>query len=133
MVSKTSTESTALNGQNWKTKEQIAAYFACDVRTISNWMRRRILPYVKVRSVLRFDLEECDRAFKRFQTKSRFTDPDLGLQPTAPALATTPAPPLPGESPDEPSRAHNLEGGPQTVIPRQFGVVPPPETDGKEG
>ena len=98
----------------WKNKPEIAAHFQCDERTISNWMRRRILPFVKVRGVLRFDVNECDRAFRQFQTKSRFTDSKPPPQTSLPTARHTPPPP-PDQMP---------ESGAATEIPcRVFGSV----------
>ena len=57
-------------GKNWKTKRAIALHFNCSVRTITKLMKRKILPYVKTGSLLRFDTEECDRAMEKFKSKS---------------------------------------------------------------
>lgn len=51
----------------WRTKRQIADYYGCDVRTITNFMRRRILPYVKTGRFVRFNIIECDQAMERFK------------------------------------------------------------------
>ena len=48
----------------------IAQRYATSVRTIDNWMTRRILPHVKVGRVVRFDVERCDRALAAFELKS---------------------------------------------------------------
>lgn len=61
---------TSNNGRNWKTREEIAAHYNVSPRTISNYMKRRILPYVKIDGVVRFDLEECDRAMEKFMIRS---------------------------------------------------------------
>jgi hypothetical protein len=37
-------------------------------------MRRRVLPYVKVGRIVRFDLEACDRAMRAFQIRSVAAD-----------------------------------------------------------
>ena len=48
----------------------VAQRYATSIRTVDNWMRRRILPYVKVGRVVRFDVERCDRALAAFESKS---------------------------------------------------------------
>ena len=55
---------------NWSTKAEIAEHLKCSVRTISKLMRQRILPYVKIGKLVRFDTQECDLAFGRFKSKS---------------------------------------------------------------
>jgi len=80
----------------WRTKQQIAEHFQCDQRTISNWMRRRILPFTKVRGLLRFDPEACDRAFNAFQTHSRFLEPAASRKEPAPSAMVPPPPPPSG-------------------------------------
>jgi len=60
--------------KDWKSKREIAAYFKCHPRTINNFMRRRILPFVKVGRFVRFDPEECDRALARFKLRGFFGD-----------------------------------------------------------
>jgi len=46
----------------WRLKKEIADHYRCDLRTITNLMRRRILPFVKIGRIVRFNVEECDRA-----------------------------------------------------------------------
>jgi hypothetical protein len=55
---------------NWVTKSALADYFGCTPRYINTLMRRGIVPYVKTRGFLRFNLSECDRALQRFRTAS---------------------------------------------------------------
>ncbi|MGV3756051.1 MAG: helix-turn-helix domain-containing protein [Verrucomicrobiota bacterium] len=54
----------------WMTKEELARYYRCSPRTINNYMRRRILPYVKIGRVTRFNVAACDQAMLVFQTKT---------------------------------------------------------------
>jgi excisionase family DNA binding protein len=54
----------------WRTKEEIAQYYRCNVRTVTNLMRRRILPFVKIGHLVRFDVAACDSAMRRYQRKS---------------------------------------------------------------
>ena len=56
----------------WKTKKEIATHFSCHVRTITNFMRRRILPYTKIGRFVRFDQDACDQAMTRFTRHCRF-------------------------------------------------------------
>jgi hypothetical protein len=46
--------------RTWKTKAQVAAHFRFSLRTITNLMARKTLPYVKLGNVVRFDLAECE-------------------------------------------------------------------------
>ena len=59
-------------GKTWKTKREIASHFQCNIRTISKLMKRRILPYVKIGRVVRFDVVECDQALEKYKFKSRY-------------------------------------------------------------
>ncbi len=54
----------------WMTKEELARYYRCSPRTINNYMRRRILPYVKIGRVTRFNVAACDQAMLAFQSKT---------------------------------------------------------------
>jgi hypothetical protein len=46
--------------RNWKSKRQIAVHLQVSLRTVSNLMRRRLLPFVQIGSVIRFDLVQVD-------------------------------------------------------------------------
>lgn len=54
----------------WRLKQEIADYYRCDVRTISNLMRRRILPFVKIGRLVRFNVTDCDLAMSKYQRAS---------------------------------------------------------------
>jgi hypothetical protein len=54
----------------WKKKDDIASYYACDIRTITNLMRRRILPFVKIGRIVRFDVQACDEAMRKYQRRT---------------------------------------------------------------
>jgi hypothetical protein len=54
----------------WRNKRQMAAHYGCDIRTITNFMRRRILPFVKIGRFVRFDIGECDQAMERYKRRS---------------------------------------------------------------
>jgi len=56
--------------RHWKTKRQIAVHCRISERTITNLMRKRILPFVKLGRLVRFDLDECDSALDQFKIKS---------------------------------------------------------------
>ncbi len=61
-------------GIQWKTKAQIAAHFTCHIRTMTKYMKRRILPFVKIGRWVRFDLAACDKAMKKFERRSKYDD-----------------------------------------------------------
>lgn len=56
-------------------KKSLAARYSCTPRTINNLMRKGVLPYVKIGSLVRFDPADCDRALAAFRVKSRFGSP----------------------------------------------------------
>lgn len=57
--------------KQWSNKKEAALYLGIGQRTVTDWMRRRILPYVKVGRVVRFHLPECEMAVRKYQVKSR--------------------------------------------------------------
>ena len=62
-------------GRQWRTKREIAEHFQCHVRTISKYMKRRILPFVKIGRWVRLDLAECDQAMEKYTHRSIFEEP----------------------------------------------------------
>ena len=59
------------------TKKIIADRYGVSVRTITAWMRRRIIPYLKPSErTVRFDPTLCDIAIRAFEFKSIF-DPTI--------------------------------------------------------
>lgn len=50
----------------WMTKVEIAQHFQIGVRTVTDWMRRGILPFVKVGHVVRFNKLDCEMALQKF-------------------------------------------------------------------
>jgi excisionase family DNA binding protein len=52
-------------------KKEVALHLGIGVRTVTDWMRRRILPYTKVGRMVRFYLPDCELALKKFEVKSR--------------------------------------------------------------
>ena len=65
----------------WRLKQEIADHYRCDLRTITNLMRRRILPFVKIGRILRFNIEECDRAMNKYKRPSMLLQRDSGAAP----------------------------------------------------
>ena len=56
-------------------KKVIAARYGISTRTINNWMRRRIIPFVKMSArMVRFDPEVCDLVLKSHEYKSIFDE-----------------------------------------------------------
>ena len=62
----------------WRLKQEIADYYRCDLRTITNLMRRRILPFVKIGRIVRFNIKECDRAMNKYKRPSMLLQRDSG-------------------------------------------------------
>ena len=54
----------------WLTKADLAQHYSISLRTVTNLMRRRVVPYVKVGRVVRFDQHGCDQAMRKFETVS---------------------------------------------------------------
>lgn len=65
----------------WRLKQEIADYYRCDLRTITNLMRRRILPFVKIGRIVRFNIKECDRAMNKYKRPSMLLQRDSGAAP----------------------------------------------------
>lgn len=60
----------ALGGTRYVDRHGIGARYAVSQRTVTNWMQRRVLPFIKVGRLVRFDVESCDRALATFEVKS---------------------------------------------------------------
>lgn len=58
-------------------RDEIAARYSVSLRTITNWEQRRILPYIKIGRLVRFDTERCDRALAAFEISSAHTVPKI--------------------------------------------------------
>jgi len=52
--------------KDWKTKRDMAAYYKCHLRTITNLMRRAF-SVSENRRFVRLDPVECDRAMDKFK------------------------------------------------------------------
>lgn len=74
----------------WLTKAELAAHLKCTARHINTLMKRRILPYLKTRGLVRFDLNECEHSLEMYKTRSRF-EHILGAMGSP--LASAPQPP----------------------------------------
>ena len=53
------------------TKEEIAGHYSIGLRTVNAWMKKRILPYLKIGRVVRFSLADCDAALSKFKIGGR--------------------------------------------------------------
>lgn len=51
-------------------KTELAARYQISLGTVKNMMRKRVLPYLKIGKVVRFDVERCDKAFGAFECQS---------------------------------------------------------------
>lgn len=58
------------HGSRWTDRRGIAAHFQVSERTISNLVNRRILPVIKLRRIVRFDIAACEAAVKAFELRS---------------------------------------------------------------
>ncbi len=89
-----------MDGGKWVTKRAMAAHWGCTVRTVGNLMRRKVIPYVKVRGLLRFNLHECEAALRRYRASTLLEhahappEPVFPQPPQAPVIS--PPPPLGG-------------------------------------
>ncbi len=54
----------------WRTKKAIAEHFSISIRTVTNLMRKRVLPYSALGRSVRFDVIDCDKAVKALELKS---------------------------------------------------------------
>ena len=54
----------------WRSKKQLADHYGCSIRTIENLMRGRVLPFVKIRRFIRFNVIECDKAMEKYKQRS---------------------------------------------------------------
>lgn len=62
-----------INNENiWVTRDEIAQHFGFSVRTVANLQKRRVLPFVKVGRLVRFNINRCEQALIKFETQSIF-------------------------------------------------------------
>ena len=55
----------------WHSKKEIAAHFGIGLRTVTDWMRRRLIPFTKVGHVVRFNLSDCESAIRKYEVRSK--------------------------------------------------------------
>lgn len=48
--------------ESWVTKKVVAKYFGVTPRTIDNWMKRELLPHIRMGRNVRFKLRDVDEA-----------------------------------------------------------------------
>lgn len=58
------------SGSPWRNKKQLAEHYGCSTRTIEKLMRGRVLPFVKIRRFVRFNVIECDKALEKYKQRS---------------------------------------------------------------
>ncbi len=56
--------------QKFTNRKGIAERYQISLGSVKALMRRRILPYVKIGRIVRFDLEKCDAAMRAFESHS---------------------------------------------------------------
>lgn len=61
---------TGLDNGLWADINGITHRYGICRRSTQNLMNRRILPYVKIGRIVRFDVAACDAAMKKFEIKS---------------------------------------------------------------
>jgi excisionase family DNA binding protein len=50
-------------------RKQLAKILGVSVDTIRNWEERKIIPYLQIGHVIRFDLGKVERALEKFERK----------------------------------------------------------------
>ena len=55
----------------WSEKPHIAQQYRVSLRTVDNWMRTGVIPYVKIGGVVRFDMAKVAAALARFEVRER--------------------------------------------------------------
>jgi len=51
--------------EQWVTKRDVAEHFKISVRTVENWMKKGLLPYIRLGKGVRFKLSEADETINR--------------------------------------------------------------------
>jgi hypothetical protein len=52
----------------------VAGRYQVSVRTITKWMRQRVIPFIRIGHVIRYDAAACDAALKAREIKSPFVN-----------------------------------------------------------
>jgi len=58
-------ESPRLESERWADKKELARHFQVSVRTIHNWMERRLVPYFRTGRNVRFKISDVEAALNR--------------------------------------------------------------------
>lgn len=56
---------------NYVDIREIAKHFSVSTQTVRNWMKRGLVPYFRMGSVVRFDVEEVNRALEQYRTAAK--------------------------------------------------------------
>jgi predicted site-specific integrase-resolvase len=56
---------------SWFDKSRIAKHYQVSVRTVDNWMRTGVIPFVKIGGVVRFDPAKVAAALAKFEINCR--------------------------------------------------------------
>ena len=59
--------------QIWLTREQMRIRLGVSIRTIGYWTKDGTLPFLKRGGVVRFNIEDCDTALRKFYGRSRYS------------------------------------------------------------
>lgn len=52
-------------------KQQVAAHLGIGIRTVTDWMQRRLLPYYKIGGVVRFQRSDVEAHLERYRVRGR--------------------------------------------------------------
>jgi hypothetical protein len=52
--------------ERWVSKKELAEHFKISVRTTDNWMKRKLLPYIRIGKNVRFKLSEADETINHY-------------------------------------------------------------------
>ncbi len=55
----------------WMTKRNFGAHIGVSLRTVTNMMRKGIIPYVKFGKTVRLDVQACENALRAFEVKAK--------------------------------------------------------------
>jgi excisionase family DNA binding protein len=66
-VNRKTFESSDTLGSGLVTKPELAKFLRVSSRTCDNWMKAKILPYIKVGRLVRFNVRRCLEALARFE------------------------------------------------------------------
>jgi len=59
--------------EGWVGKKGVAEHFKISARTVDNWMKRGLLPYIRIGKNVRFKLSEAEEAINRcFKVRGRW-------------------------------------------------------------